>query len=169
MSQSVAFFMLSIDNLHLSSLDRSFFSPVSQVYINYEILSSISNSKFSCKSVTHRFPHSTFIFRSVSHRNQIFQYGTFFPIVVSSTCNWSSLWTYNTAISKTLFSLQFPHSSAKQTVSFHALYIFKTMHTNSPSHFHLFKDTKQKEISLFTYAPFQHTKFSKCNLNIKCL
>jgi hypothetical protein len=84
-----------------------------------------------------------------------------------STGNWSSLWAYNTAISKTLFFLQFQHSSAKQIVSFHALYIFKTMHTNSPSHFHLFKGTKKKEISLFTYASFQHTKFSKCNSNIK--
>jgi hypothetical protein len=58
--------------------------------------------------------------------------------------NRSSLWAYNTTISKTLFFLQFQHSSAKQIVSFHALYIFKTMHTNSPSNFHLFKGTKKK-------------------------
>jgi hypothetical protein len=58
-----------------------------------------------------------------------------------------------------LFFLQFQHPSTKQIVSFHALYIFKTMHTNSPSYFHIFKDTKKKEISLFTYASYQHTNF----------
>jgi hypothetical protein len=89
-----------------------------------------------------------------------------FPYHLSSVGNWSSLWSYNTTISNTFFFLQFLHSSTKQIVSFHAHYIFKTMNTNSPSHFHPFKGTKKKEISLFMYASFQHTKFSKCNSNI---
>jgi hypothetical protein len=76
-----------------------------------------------------------------------------------SVGNWSSLWAYNTAISKTHFLLQFQHSSAKQIVSFHAHYLFKIKHTNSPSHFHLFNDTKQKDTSSLTYASFQPTKF----------
>jgi hypothetical protein len=76
-----------------------------------------------------------------------------------SVGNWSSLWPYNTAISKTHFLLQFQHSSAKQIVIFHAHYLFKIKHTNSPSHFHLFKDTKKKYTSSLIYASFQPTKF----------
>jgi hypothetical protein len=59
--------------------------------------------------------------------------GLSFPFFLA--CNWSSLWAYNTAISKTLFFLQFQHSLAKQIVSFPVHYIFKTMHSNNPSHF----------------------------------
>jgi hypothetical protein len=76
-----------------------------------------------------------------------------------SVGNWSSLWAYNTAISKTHFLLQFKHSSAKQIVSFHAHCLFKIKNANCPSHFHLFNDTKKKDTSSLTYASFQPTKF----------
>jgi hypothetical protein len=83
MSQSVASFMLSSLTTFICPPETDLFHLTCITGIqNYEILSSISNSEFSCKSVTHRFPNSTFIFRSVPHRNQIHKYGTFLPIAV---------------------------------------------------------------------------------------
>jgi hypothetical protein len=70
----------------------------------------------SFKSVTHRFPNSTFFFSDLFHRRTRFtSMGFFFHYHFGSTSNWSSLW---------LTTLQFKHSSTKQIVSFHAHYIF---------------------------------------------
>ena len=83
-----------------------------------------------------------------------------------SVGNRSSLWDYNTAISKTLFSLQFILFTTKQTISLSCIHvyisIFKTMHTNSSSH--LYKH--EKGIPFLSYASFQHTKPFKTKFNI---
>jgi hypothetical protein len=108
----------------------------------------------------HLYKVITTNFRIVHTINQIhFLKKEIHSLQFGSVGNWSSLWAYNTVISKTHFLLQFQHSSAKQIVSFHAPYLFKIKHTNSPSHFHLFKDTKQQDTSSLTYASFHPTKF----------
>jgi hypothetical protein len=86
---------------------------------------------FYCKSVTHRFSNSIFIFRSVPHGTRSTIYGTFLPIAVWLNRQfWSSLWAYNTALSKTLFFLQFIPQLNKLLVLMHIIF---SSHTCSGS------------------------------------
>jgi hypothetical protein len=85
--------------------------------------------------------------------------GFLFPYQSVLVGNWSSLWITTLPYRRLFFFLKLQHSSSKQIVSLHVHYIFKNMHTNSPSYFHIFKHTNKNEISLFTYASFQHINF----------
>jgi hypothetical protein len=81
-------------------------------------------------------------------------YSNFLPISTRpSTSEYNSPSSYVS----TIWAFEDPPTS--EIVSFHAHYLFKIKHTNSPSHFHLFNDTKKKDTSSLTYASFQPTKF----------
>ena len=93
--------------------------------------------------------------------------GKYHSLQFGSTCNWSPLWAYNTAISMTLF-LSAIHSFHSQTNCQSLMHpctyisIFKTMHTNSSSHLYKY----EKGVPFLAYASFKHTKPFKMYFNI---
>ena len=156
-----------LDNHHLSLMDRSFISTMSHTYCNHEMLSSIPIYNFFqiCHPQISKF--HIFIFIYVPHRNQIHKYEIFLLITVWLSQHWSFLWDLLMLPYPRPFFLQLHLHIAKQVVSYHAHYIFQTVHTKSQIIFiYSMIQWKRKYHSLHMQN-FSVLNFSKCNSNIK--